>query len=280
MFSTAAISIGLYSFASSKPSSCPQPNDVARSGSHTARTVARVAAVKGQPPPTINLSLDGTVGEYTRDRLRQHTLDSYAGVPLSKFPEDLRAYEHLLWSSDAELVIELGVQFGASSLWFRDRLKAFARYRQPQQSSKPLVIGVDLDLSHARRYLAQTDPEYEVDIKLIEGSVTDPALPDRVAELIPPGSRCLVIEDSGHTYETTLASLRGFSRFVPQNGFLVVEDGCVDIEELRIDPQWPRGVLPAIHDWLEGDGAEFKVRTDLQYYGVTCHPGGFLERTG
>lgn len=117
-----------------------------------------------------------------------------------------------------------------------------------------LVIGIDIDVSQARGNLAQADPTYEDDIKLIEASVTDPALPEQVAKLIPPGARCLVSEDSAHTYETTIASLRGFSRFVPVNGFFVVEDGAVDIEELRIHPRSPRGVLPAINDWLEQEG--------------------------
>jgi cephalosporin hydroxylase len=227
------------------------------------------------------------------------------GVPLSKFPEDLRAYEHLLWFSDATVVIELGVQFGASSLWFRDRLKTFAYYRRDSRArplarpgfrdrvrthvrggldapgrSERLVIGIDIDISQAQVNLERADPTYQNDIKLIEASVTDPALPDQVAELITPHERCLVIEDSAHTYETTLASLRGFSRFVPINGFFVVEDGAVDIEELRIHPRSPRGVLPAINDWLAHEGTDFTVRSDMELYGVTAHPGGFLERTG
>jgi cephalosporin hydroxylase len=237
-----------------------------------------VSPVKGRLPPAINLSPGETVTAYTRDRLRQHTYDSYVGVPLSKFPEDLRAYEHLLWFSDATVVIELGVQFGASALWFRDRLKTFGYYRQ--WAPPPLVIGVDVDISQAEGHLEQADPTYASEIKLVEGSVTDPELPDRVAKLIPPGVRCLVVEDSAHVYETTIASLRGFARFVPANGFFVVEDGSVDIEELRIHPRSPRGVLPAINDWLEHEGADFTVRSDMELYGVTAHPGGFLERTG
>jgi cephalosporin hydroxylase len=263
-----------------------------------------VGPLKGRLPPTIKLAPGETVTEYTRDRLRQHTYDSYVGVPLSKLPEDLRVYEHLLWFSEATVVIELGVQFGSSALWFRDRLRTFAYYRrEPPPRPRPaglrerlrhglarrpaaparaqvLVIGIDIDISQARGNLEQADPAYDDDIRLIEASVTDPALPDQVAKLIPPEARCLVVEDSAHSYETTMASLRGFSRFVPVNGFFVVEDGAVDIEELRIDPRIPRGVLPAITDWLEHEGTGFTVRADMELYGVTSNPGGFLERTG
>ncbi len=228
-------------------------------------------------PPTVETDLDQTVEAYVRSRLRQHTQDSYAGVPLSKFPEDLRVYEHLLWASRADVVIELGVQFGGSSLWFRDRLHALGRYRA---SSTKLVVGVDNDLTRAREFLAAADPDYAVDIKLIEGSVTDFELPDQVALALPDDARCLVVEDTAHTYETTLAALRGFSRFVAVDGFFVVEDGCVDIEELRVADDWPRGVLPALSSWLgSSEASGFVVRPDLELYGVTCHPGGFLHRT-
>jgi cephalosporin hydroxylase len=227
-------------------------------------------------PPTVRADAADSVESYVRSRLRQHTSDSYAGIPMSKFPEDLRVYEHLLWASRADVVLELGVQFGGSSLWFRDRLHALGRYRPP--SSKQ-VIAVDVVVTAARERLAAIDPSYANDITLIEGSVTDPELVERIARLIPPGAQCLVIEDTAHVYETTLASLRGFSRFVPVGGFFIVEDGCVDRESLRVSDDWPRGVAPAIRSWLEHEGHGFVVRSDLELYGVTCHPGGFLQRT-
>ncbi len=226
-------------------------------------------------PPTVKSRPDESVEEYMRSRLLQHTWDSYAGVSMSKFPEDLRVYEHLLWMSAADVVIELGVQFGGSSLWFRDRLWALGRYRA---ASAKKVIAVDIDLTEARAQLEAADPGYASDIELIEGSVTDPALPQRVADRLRPGARCLVVEDTAHTYETTLAALRGFTQFVPVGGFFVVEDGCVDIERLRIDDAWPRGVLPALREWLAGEASGFVTRSDLELYGVTCHPGGFLQR--
>lgn len=44
----------------------------------------------------VRASLDETLGEYWLKRAAQHTHDSYDGIGLSKFPEDLRVYEHLL----------------------------------------------------------------------------------------------------------------------------------------------------------------------------------------
>ena len=96
---------------------------------------------------------DGGLHELWRDRVRQHSHDTYAGVPISKFPEDLRTYEHVLWERQPAVVIEVGVQYGGSALWLRDRLFDFQRYRS---GAAPRVIGVDVDLAAARERLSRT----------------------------------------------------------------------------------------------------------------------------
>lgn len=78
--------------------------------------------------------------DYLRARLDQHTHDSYMDVPMSKFPEDLRVYERIMWDAHVDTVIELGTWHGGSALWFRDRLVTFSAIRQFQ----PRVITIDI----------------------------------------------------------------------------------------------------------------------------------------
>ena len=93
-----------------------------------------------------------------------------------------------------------------------------------------------------------------------------------------PSPVCFVVEDSAHTYETTLAALGSFARFVPQGGFFVVEDGCVDIEEMRLAPDWPRGVLPAMRcsgcgrakDGVSRSAAIWSCTASLAILGAFC----------
>ncbi|GAC1437821.1 MAG: hypothetical protein NVSMB51_12720 [Solirubrobacteraceae bacterium] len=224
----------------------------------------------------VTADLDAPAREMLRARLRQHTTDRYAGIPLSKFPEDLRVYEQLLWMTRANTVIEIGTASGGSALWFRDRLRALERYGR---TNGPVsVISVDLDHEAARGYLAAADPAWEDSITLITGDVREPETAARVAALLGDDSWCLLIEDAAHEHDTTTAALEHFSVFVPPGGFLVVEDGVVDEESLRIDG-WPRGVLPALREWLKTPAGEhFEVRRELERYGTTCHPEGFLQR--
>ena len=227
-------------------------------------------------PPPVRFDLGEPAKRYWDDRVRQHTQDSYVGVALAKFPEDLRAYEHILWGMRPNVVIEIGTSFGASALWFRDRLRWLEAYGRIEAGR---VITVDLEVAHARALLAEADPRFEETIVVLQGDVLDPGLPARVEARLTPGARCLVVEDSAHEYDTTMAALTGFARFVPREGFFVVEDGYVDLEERRVAPELPRGVQPAIADWLRTrEGRCFGVERDAELYGVSSHPGGFLRR--
>ena len=226
-------------------------------------------------PPPVRVDVhEPAVRDYWRERAEQHTHDSYVGVAMTKFPEDLRVYEHLLWLDGPDTVIELGTQAGGSALWFRDRLATMRAYGRIAR--EPTVISVDVAQDGPRHMLeACANAEH---IELVEGDLGDPRVVEQVASLA--GERCLVVEDSAHTFETTRAALESYARFVPAGGFMVVEDGCVDDEQLRFS-HWPRGVRPALDAWLASPaGAAFEVRRDLELYGITCHPSGFLQRRG
>jgi cephalosporin hydroxylase len=141
------------------------------------------------------------------------------------------------------------------------------------------VFSVDVNITTAQTEIGAADRGYFEDITLVQGDVCDPTLPDRLIGLIPDQSRCFVVEDSAHTYATTSAALRGFARLVPVGGYFVVEDGCVDIDELRASEDWPRGSCPRSGIGSpRQEGSEFAVRRDLERYGLSCHPRGFLQR--
>ncbi len=237
------------------------------------------------PPPAAGRSLDEPFAEYWRRRIEQHHDDSWAGVPISKLPEDLRTYQHLLWESRADTVVEVGAKWGGSLLWFRDQLRTFASYGRLARA--PRVVAVDLAVDHAVTVLDRADPGWREQITLIEGDLREQHTIERIEAAVDPLARCLVVEDAAHTGEVTTAALRALAHLVPRGGFFVVEDGHVDVERLHPDGP-PRirqlgvrsgGVLSAIDAWLESDsGSEFERRRDLELYGTTTNPGGYLQR--
>jgi cephalosporin hydroxylase len=226
---------------------------------------------------TLAVGGDGPLAELWTQRVAQHFDDSYAGVQISKFPEDLRTYERVLWKRAANVVVEVGVQFGGSALWLRDRLFDNLRYRG---GPAPIVIGVDVDLEPARRNYAELPAEATAGIELIEGDIGDPEVVQRVRALVPSDAEVFVIEDAQHDAETTAAALHALAPMIRAGGYLMVEDTCVDYETLRATDAWPRGCGTALARWLEDDplGRRFTRRPDMQPYGLTCHPGGLVQR--
>jgi cephalosporin hydroxylase len=181
-----------------------------------------------------------------------------------------------LWASAAQVVIEIGAAGGGSALWFRDRLRTLAAYGR---ITDPLVVTIELDPSRTIDALESADPDWRSSIQLVAGDVCDPATARQVRDIVPPGAEVLVSEDSAHVYETTWSALTHFSPLVQPGGYFVVEDGCVDKEELRLEKGWPRGVLPALHDWLATEqGRAFRGRPDLELYGLTTNVEGYLQR--
>ena len=56
-----------------------------------------VVTVENSVPRAVSVGPDTPLRDYWAARAHQHTHDRYLGIKLSKFPEDLRVYEHLLW---------------------------------------------------------------------------------------------------------------------------------------------------------------------------------------
>ena len=210
--------------------------------------------------PNIDLSRSDqlAVTDLWRIRLQNHTHDTYRGRLLSKFPEDLRVYQHIIENSAPDVIIELGSHDGGSALWFADQLQTFFGNGE--------VISLDINM---------VMPMDRDDITFIHGDLTDPAVVEQVTELVRDRS-CMVVEDSAHTYDVTRRALELYSPFVYGSQWMVVEDGVVDEERLRL-PYWPSGVQSAIRDFCANEQGKRFTQHSLTPYGLTCHHSGWLQ---
>jgi cephalosporin hydroxylase len=177
---------------------------------------------------------------------------------MAKMPEDLRTYEHVIWGTKPKVIVELGSgSTGSSGLWFADRLDIL--------SGGGKVISIE-----KTGQVALEDPR----ITFIHGDLTDQKVAERVADLAG-GADVMVVEDSRHDYNTTLAALRLYSPLVKEGQIFVVEDTIVDDKEASIFGD--HGVLPAVDAFLLEE-PRF-VRQNLDLYGITMHSGGWLQAT-
>ena len=215
----------------------------------------------------ITVDPDETVATYWRRRLEQHVHDSYRGLQLAKFPEDLRAYQHIIERSRPEIIVEIGTGAGGSALWFADQLTSIL--------GDGLVVTIDVThpkaISDDRITFIHGDAveRFGVVKELIDethGYILKTTGVDRAV-------RVMVVDDASHMYEQTLSTLRSYNTLIPSGSFYIVEDTIVDTP-LSI---WPntQGAGGAVKTFL-AETTRF-VAEPYDIYGLTMHMGGWLR---
>lgn len=200
--------------------------------------------------------------EFFRRRLTQSTNDVYRGRQLAKLPEDLRTYQHIIEETQPEAIVELGTSYGASAIWFADQLRMLTH-------DGGLVVTVDLH-----------EPKRRIDdlaVCFVKGDLEDQQVVDRVHDLVGDG-RAMVVEDSAHSYSSTMLALGLYSDLVASHCYFVVEDGAVDEPDI-VPAEWhDRGVQKAVERFC-AERPDFQ-RQWLAPYGITSNHGGWLQRDG
>ena len=83
----------------------------------------------------------------------------------------------------------------------------------------------------------------------------------------------MVIEDSSHTYDNTLAVLRAYKSIIPVGGYFIVED-TICHHPLNVGPL--PGPYEAVETFLQEEG-DFE-RDAVVEPEITWNPGGYLRR--
>ncbi|WP_211371845.1 CmcI family methyltransferase [Marilutibacter maris] len=200
------------------------------------------------------------------DRIQAGTMRTcYRGVPFFKSPFDIGLYLQLLGRLAPRTVIEIGTKFGGSVLWFADMLTA-------QGVEDPRVVSVDIN------------PQSRVEdprIRFLHGDA------GRLGEVLAPEllRACphpwLVVEDSSHFYEHSLAALEFFDAHLLGGDYIVVEDGIVDGLSGEHYRRYRNGPNRAVADFLATRGDAYVIDEalcDLYGHNATYNPNGWLRR--
>jgi len=185
----------------------------------------------------------------------------YRGVSMLKNPFDIALYPLLLEELRPRTLIEIGSHKGGSAMWFADLA---ARLGFPMA-----VYSVDL---------AKVADVIEEEITFLQGDARKlgDVLDDRVlGGLAHPW---LVVEDSDHQYQTTLAVLRFFDRWLSAGDYIVVEDGI--LSDMRAADTYDGGPERAIRTFLGKYGARYSIdRRYCDYFGrnVTWNVNGYIR---
>jgi cephalosporin hydroxylase len=172
---------------------------------------------------------------------------TYCGIPTMKNPTDAWIYEELIWKLQPDVIVEVGNYKGGHLLKMAHQCDLIGVGE---------VIGIDIESVTAPEVVAHQ----RITLVTGEASASFPAVRQLVA-----GRNCLVIDDSDHGYTNTLAVLRKYSELVKPDGYMVIED-TIGIEAQQ-----------AVQEFL-AENRQFKVDLELEGFGVSWNPNGYLRR--
>lgn len=183
---------------------------------------------------------------------------TYFGIPTHKNPFDAWIYQQIIVAMRPDVIVEIGTKYGGSALYLAHLCDLLGHGQ---------VISVDNHHGFLR-----PGPGQHPRVTLLLADACE-AFP-QVRAMIAPGARVLVIEDSSHTYENTLAVLRTYSTLTRPGDYFIVEDSiCHHGLALGPDP----GPYEAIEAFVQ-ENADFEVDRSQEALFITWNPKGFLRR--
>jgi len=242
------------------------------------------SAIQRAEAQAADLKLTESAGEFfTRSHQLQYSYNfSWLGRPIIQYPQDIVAFQELVFNVRPDLIIETGIAHGgslvlsASLLVLLDVMDCL----DPRQSKRK-VVGVDIDIRpHNHQALDQHPLRFKME--LIQGSSIEPSVIDQVRSHANGSSTILVCLDSNHTHDHVLAELNAYSDLTSIGSYCIVFDTCV--EELPAgsspDRPWDKGNNPktAVHEWLKSH-PEFVIDKDIDNkLMISVAPDGYLRR--
>ena len=206
----------------------------------------------------------------------------WLGRPIIQYPQDIVAFQEILFSVKPDLIVETGIAHGgslilsASILCLLDVMAG----RDPRESPSK-VVGVDIDIRAHNRAALDAHP-LRFKMELVEGSSIDQHVISQVHAFVPSGSKVLVSLDSNHTHDHVLAELDAYAGLTSVGSYCIVFDTVIeDLPEGSFpNRDWDVGNNPktAVHQWL-GSHPEFQIDQAIdQKLLISVAPDGYLKR--
>src|ERR1700733_4114505 len=174
----------------------------------------------------------------------------YRNIPMQKHPIEIALYTQLLWQIKPATIIEIGTLAGGAAVWMGDLLNTFGINGR--------VISIDL---------RPPAPSYAPpNVKFLRGDANDlgGTLDSELLRTLP--RPWLIIEDSSHDYETSLAVLRFFDPLLRSGEYMIVEDAA--IAEMGQDSWHEGGAACATAQFIFERSSDYEIDSSYcDHYG-------------
>lgn len=192
----------------------------------------------------------------------------WLGFTVNQMPQDLVAYQEIIFDLKPDLIVETGVAFGGCTIFFASILNMCKLY-------KSKVVGIDNKLLEDTRK-AITEHPLGKKITLLEGSSIDEKIIKEV-KWLSKGRKVLVFLDSDHTHKHVLAELKVYSSLAE---YIIVNDtGIEDLPPTKRVRRWGKGNNPktAVWEFLK-ENSNFEIDEIESRIVLTSNPSGYLKR--
>ena len=133
----------------------------------------------------------------------------WCGVPIIQLPQDIQTKQEIIWEYKPEIIIETGVAWGGSLLFYSTLL---CMLEDSNIIKNGIVIGIENRLKAINKKNINSHP-LSKRIKLIEGSSTSIKVIKQL-ENITRDKKVIVILDSNHTHKHVLKELILYSKLI------------------------------------------------------------------
>jgi len=202
---------------------------------------------------------------------------NWLGLPIIQFPADVLIMQEIVWKTQPDLIVDVGIARGGSVIFYSSLLSLMGNDGR--------VIGVDIDIRNENREAIYDHPLYKKGgIELLEGSSTNDAIICQVDLAAKQSKKVIVVLDSNHTKEHVMAELRCYSTFVSNGSYLVVFDTVIEDIPAKFSAgkPWGPGNNPssAVDAFLRESDCFERDATYEEKALITAAPRGVLKRIG
>ena len=224
------------------------------------------------------MAADTKLAEDSRDvlfRADQHRWihqGTWLGEPVLNLPQDMFALQEIIFKTRPEYIIEIGVAWGGSLLFYSTLLEVLGGGE---------IIGVDIFIPDDLKQRLNSHGKLSERIHLINGSSVEQDTVDKVKAITGDSRKTMILLDSNHTHEHVYRELQLYAPLVEKGYYLICGDTIVeDIPEQDYrDRPWGPGDNPktALNAFMK-ETNRFEVDSELENKLLfSCNPGGYLR---
>jgi cephalosporin hydroxylase len=197
---------------------------------------------------------------------------NWLGEPILQLPQDMFALQEIIFSTKPEFIIEAGVAWGGSLLFYSTLMEVLGGRR---------IIGIDIYIPNDLKERIGSFGKISDRITWINASSINKHTIDKVKTIVGDSRKVMVILDSNHTHDHVITELRLYSELIGKGYYIVCSDTIIEFvpEQKHRHRPWRPGMntQTAVLEFLKkNDRFVIDESIDRKLL-LTCMPGGYLK---